>query len=82
MTGVVHAVAASIGLAPMPDILFEESEFKGILTPVLTDYPVQGPTLYIVYVSRRYLPLTIRAFIDFLMELSASTPPRKLAEGR
>jgi DNA-binding transcriptional LysR family regulator len=81
MTGVVHAVAAGIGLAPMPDIHFEEPEFKGILTPVLTDYPVRGLTLYIVYVSRRYLPLKIRAFIDFLMELSARTPLPTVAGG-
>jgi DNA-binding transcriptional LysR family regulator len=66
----------------LPDILFEEPEFKGVLTPVLTDYPVQGPTLYIVYVSRRYVPLKIRAFIDFLTELNARTPVRKLAAVR
>jgi DNA-binding transcriptional LysR family regulator len=82
MIGVGHAVAAGIGLAPMPETQFEEPEFKGILTPVLTDYPVQGPTLYIVYVSRKYLPLKIRAFIDFLMEFVARTPLPKLAEGR
>jgi DNA-binding transcriptional LysR family regulator len=82
MTGVVHAVAAGIGLAPMPDIHFEDPEFKGILTPVLTDYPVQGSTMYIVYVSRKYLPLKIRAFIDFLTERSARTPLPRLAEGR
>jgi len=82
MTGVGHAVAAGIGLAPMPEIQFEEPEFKGVLTPVLTDYPVQGPTLYIVYVSRKYLPLKIRAFIDFLTEFSAKIPLRNRAEGR
>jgi len=80
VAGVAHAVAAGIGLAPLPDIVFEEQPFKGILTPVLADYPVQGPTLYIVYVSRRYLPLKIRAFIDFLMERSARTPLRELAQ--
>jgi len=82
MAGVGHAVAAGIGLAPMPEIQFEEPEFKGILTPVLTDYPVQGPTLYIAYVSRKFLPLKIRAFIDFLMEFSARAPLPQLAEGR
>ncbi len=72
MAGVPNAVAAGIGLAPLPDILFEEPEFKGILTPVLTDYPIQGPTLYIVYVSRKYLPLKIRALIDFFAQLTKS----------
>jgi DNA-binding transcriptional LysR family regulator len=70
MAGVANAIAAGIGLAPLPDILFEEPEFKGVLTPMLTDYPIQGPTLYIVYVSRKYLPLKIRAFIDFLAQLA------------
>jgi len=79
MTGVVHAVAAGIGLAPLPAIDFEEAEFKGVLMPVLTDYPLQAPTLYAVYVSRRYLPLKIRAFIDFLMEWTARVPVPKLA---
>jgi DNA-binding transcriptional LysR family regulator len=81
MVGVVHAVAAGIGLAPLPDIQFEEPQFKEILTPVLTDFPVQGPMLYAVYVSRKYLPLKIRAFIDFLSEFSARFPLRQLAEG-
>jgi DNA-binding transcriptional LysR family regulator len=82
--GVAHAAAAGIGLAPLPDIIFEEPIFKGVLTPVLTDYPLQEPTptLYVVYVSRRHLPLKIRAFIDFLMEVSARTPVRKLAAVR
>jgi DNA-binding transcriptional LysR family regulator len=65
---VAHAVAAGIGLAPLPDTFFEEPQFRGILMPVLTEHPLQAPTAYIVYVSRRYLPLKIRAFIDFLTE--------------
>jgi DNA-binding transcriptional LysR family regulator len=80
--GVAHAVAAGIGLAPLPDIVFEEPMFKGILTPVLMDYPLQEPTLYIVYVSRRYLPLKIRAFIDYLMEVSTRYRAPKLAATR
>jgi DNA-binding transcriptional LysR family regulator len=72
---------AAGGLAPLPDILFEEPEFKGVLTPVLTNYHVQEATLYIVYVSRKYLPLKIRAFIDFLTQLNVRPPVLKLAEG-
>jgi DNA-binding transcriptional LysR family regulator len=70
--GAANAVAAGIGLAPLPDILFEEPAFKGVLTPVLTDYPIREATVYAVYVSRRYLPLKIRAFIDFLVQAVAS----------
>jgi len=66
--GVAHAVAAGIGLAALPQIFFEDPPFKDVLMPILTDYPPQERTLYVVYVSRRYLPLKIRAFIDFVME--------------
>jgi DNA-binding transcriptional LysR family regulator len=80
--GVAHAAAAGIGLAPLPEILLEEPALDGLLTPILTDYPLAESTLYVVYVSRRYLPLKIRAFIDFLIERSATTPVRKLAATR
>jgi DNA-binding transcriptional LysR family regulator len=80
--GVAHAAAAGIGLAPLPDIVLEEPTFKGLLTPILTDYPLAEPTLYVVYVSRRYLPLKIRAFIDFLVEVSATVRVHKLAAAR
>jgi hypothetical protein len=35
-----------------------------------------------VYVSRRYLPLKIRAFIDFVIEWTATVPMPKLAQSR
>jgi DNA-binding transcriptional LysR family regulator len=68
VVGVAHAVAAGIGLAPLPEVFLEDPAFKETLTPVLTDYPLEDRTLYIVYASRRFVPLKIRAFIDFLME--------------
>jgi hypothetical protein len=39
--------------------------FKGVLRPVLIDYPLQQPTVHVVYVSRKHLPIKIRAYIDF-----------------
>jgi DNA-binding transcriptional LysR family regulator len=82
LSGVANAVAAGIGLAPLPDILFEEPTFRGVLTPVLTDYPLREAMVYAVYVSRRYLPLKIRALIDFLAQPAIPPPVLKLAEGR
>jgi len=82
MSGVANAVAAGIGLAPLPDILFEDPIFKDVVKPILTDYPLQEPTLYVVYVSRKHLPLKIRAFIDFLQEVASRIqPPRLVATG-
>jgi DNA-binding transcriptional LysR family regulator len=79
MGGVAHAVAAGVGLAPLPDLMFEDPVFQDILKPVLTDYPLQEPTLHVVYVSRRHLPLKIRAFIDFVQEKASTIRPPRLA---
>ncbi len=79
MGGVANAVAAGIGLAPLPDLLFEDPMFKDVLKPVLTDYPLQEPTVHVVYVSRKHLPLKIRAFIDFIAEVACTIQPPRLA---
>jgi hypothetical protein len=44
--------------------------FKDVLVPVLTNHPLWEPMLYLVYVSRKYAPLKIRAFVDFYLELA------------
>ncbi|RPH49715.1 MAG: hypothetical protein EHM84_06250, partial [Lysobacterales bacterium] len=67
MSGVVNAVAAGIGLAPLPSTLFEAPAFKDILTAVLTEYRLRERTLYLIYADRRHLPLKIRTFIDFFL---------------
>ncbi len=77
MSGVANAVAAGIGLGPVPTIFFEDPAFKDILMPVMTEYPFREPTLYLIYVSRKYLPLKIRAFIDFILESISQVPPPK-----
>jgi DNA-binding transcriptional LysR family regulator len=74
MLGVANAVASGIGLAPLPAILFEDPVFKIRLTPVLMDYPLRRSMLYLVYVSRKYLPLKLVTFRDFLVERISQTP--------
>ncbi|HEY1891900.1 MAG TPA: LysR substrate-binding domain-containing protein [Steroidobacteraceae bacterium] len=71
MAGVAHAVAAGIGLAPLPRIFFEDPLLRNQLVAVLTDYPFAQATLYLVYVSRRNAPLKVRSFIDFFLETVA-----------
>lgn len=78
-SGVANAVAAGIGLAPLPDLLFEDPMFKDVLKPVLTDCLMQQPTLHVVYVSRKHLPLKIRAYIDFIQEMASRIQPPRLA---
>ena len=78
--GVANAVASGIGLAPLPAILFEDPMFKTRLSPVLMEYPLRQSMLYLVYVSRKYLPLKIATFRDFLIERISQTPePHPLA---
>ena len=80
ISGAANAVAAGIGLAPLAATYFEDPVFKDVLTPVMMEYSFREPTLYLVYVSRKYLPLKIRAFVDFLLEAIPKVPPAKLAQ--
>jgi DNA-binding transcriptional LysR family regulator len=68
-----HVVAAGVGLAPLPLTIFEEPAFRDVLTPVLAEHPLRRTTLYTVYISRKYVPLKIRSFIDFLVEFNSAT---------
>jgi DNA-binding transcriptional LysR family regulator len=82
LAGLANAVAAGIGLGPLMDVFFVDPVFKDELVPLLTDYPIRQPTLYLVYVSRKHLPLKIRAFIDFMLEWGSKMPIPKLAVSR
>jgi len=80
--GVAHAVASGIGLAPLPAIVFEDPAFRTRLTPVLMEFPLSQSMLYLLYVGRKYLPLKIRTFRDFLVERIVQLPefrPRAVA---
>lgn len=75
-----YVVAAGVGLAPLPLTIFEEPAFKDVLTPVLPEHPLRQTTLYAVYISRKYVPLKIRSFIDFSVEfVSALVAPNRAA---
>jgi DNA-binding transcriptional LysR family regulator len=78
MDGVANAVAAGIGIAPVPAVLFEDPAFREVLTPILPDYPLQQPTLYVVYASRKFVPQKLRTFVDFIVESLAPEPDARL----
>jgi DNA-binding transcriptional LysR family regulator len=82
VSGAAHAVAAGIGLSALPQTFFEDPPLKSILTPVLTDYPLEDSKLYAVYISRSYLPLKIRTFVDFLMQQLATIRSARLTAVR
>ncbi len=68
MAGVAHAVATGIGLAGLPRIVFDDPLFKDHLVPILNDFPAAQGTLYLVYISRKNLPMKIRTFVDFFLD--------------
>jgi hypothetical protein len=72
MDGVADAVAAGIGIAPLPAVLFEDPAFREVLTPILPDHAMQRATLYVVYASGKFLPLKVRTFVDFVVEFFSS----------
>ncbi len=77
MEGVVNAVAAGIGIAPVLAVLFDDPAYREILTPVLPDYPLKQATLYAVHASRKLVPPKLRTFVDFIVEfLSPVSEPR------
>jgi DNA-binding transcriptional LysR family regulator len=78
MAGVANAVAAGIGLAPIPAIVFEDPVFEQVLVPVLPDYPCRQAMLYLVYVSRKYVPLKLRSFVDFIVAAVSQAPEPKV----
>jgi DNA-binding transcriptional LysR family regulator len=77
---VAHAVCAGVGIAALPRMMLEDPMFKDALCPVLTKHPLRHLQLYVLYVSRKHLPLKIRTFVDHLIEYTHIPPPWDVAE--
>lgn len=50
---------------------------SGELVSVLEKWTITQPELYLYYPSRRHLPVTLRAFIDCLLDNDLSGKPRR-----
>ncbi len=64
---VVNAVAAGIGIGPVPKVVLDDPLFRDLLIPVLPDSPLQQATLYIVYMRRKFVAPKVSAFIEFIL---------------
>ena len=82
MSGVVNAVAAGVGIAPIPTAYFDDPQFEGTLTRVLPEQRLSDATLYVLYVSRAFLPVKIRTFVDFVVECLSGPPEATPYQGR
>ena len=68
--GDLNAAAAveGVGIALEPDFIVGAHLKGGRLVSLLEGFQAPTSPIYAVYPSRRYLPLKIRAFVDFLVE--------------
>lgn len=64
----VEAAIAGFGVIRQPSYLVEEALRRGALVRVLPGWSAGEHAIYAVYASRQFLPLKVRAFIDFLAE--------------
>ncbi|MFM7427632.1 MAG: LysR substrate-binding domain-containing protein [Elainella sp.] len=68
--GLQHCALAGMGLALLPSWLIADDLLAATLVPVLSDYEVTATDFHtaawMVYPSRAYVPLKVRALIEFL----------------
>jgi DNA-binding transcriptional LysR family regulator len=76
--GVANAIVAGMGIGTVPAMVLEQPPFNGLLTPILLEYPLTRATLYLVYVSRKFIMPKIRTFVDFAVESLAAIPEPKV----
>jgi len=79
---VVNAVAAGIGVGPIPKAVLDDPLFRDVLIPVLPDSPLRQATLYIVYMRRKFLSPKVSAFIEFILQALTQPCSNPAAEHR
>jgi DNA-binding transcriptional LysR family regulator len=64
---VLSCACAGLGIILLADWFVQDAVRRGALTPILTDYQVEprGTPINLLYPSRSYVPLKVRAFMDF-----------------
>jgi hypothetical protein len=55
---------------------YSDPAFAGVLRPVLSEFRLKESTLYLLYRSRKHLPLKAQKLIDLVLESSASSGQR------
>jgi LysR family transcriptional regulator, regulator for bpeEF and oprC len=65
----VSAALADIGVVQLPFFSVRSHIESGRLVRILTDYPTEASTAYVVYLQNRHLSANVRAFIDWVVDL-------------
>lgn len=64
----LEAALAGLGLLVLPHWMIHKYLDAGELEIVLQDYEPAPIPIHVVYSQRRYLPLKVRAFVEFIAE--------------
>ena len=62
------AAVAGLGFATLPDFIAKPALESGQLVSVLDEWVPRGGGIFAVYPHRRYLPVKIRLFVDYLAQ--------------
>ena len=62
----MHAAAAGLGVAVVPDFVAREKIASGELVSLFKEFTPTDRGIYAIYPHRRYLPAKVRAFVDYL----------------
>lgn len=71
MADAAIAVASGVGIALVPAALCSDPAFARVLRPVLSEFRLKESTLYLLYRSRKHLPVKAQKLIDLVLESSA-----------
>ena len=71
MADAAIAVASGVGIALVPAALCSDPVFASVLIPVLSEFRLKESTLYLLYRSRKHLPLKAQKLIDLVLESNA-----------
>jgi DNA-binding transcriptional LysR family regulator len=68
-----EAVVAGTGVAQGTWWLYRKDLERGDVRAILRDYELEGAPVSVLYPPQRHLPVKLRAFIDFLVQITRST---------
>ncbi|GAA3922989.1 LysR family transcriptional regulator [Litoribacillus peritrichatus] len=66
------AMIAGAGISILPDLMAREAVQLGQLVKVELDYKPVRSEIYVIYTSRRHMPVKLRLFLDFFAKKMAS----------
>ena len=74
-----EAVVAGTGIAQGTWWLYRKDLERGDVRAILRDYELEGAPVSVLYPPQRHLPVKLRAFIDFLVQIRACIVRTRLA---